>query len=148
VIGNVLVEFQAHRFKELALSYRLLVAESEVFEPGKYANSKGNTECVEFVRQAAGAPQTAAWRKGVHVFEAKSGTIPRGTVIATFDSGGNYPSDGLGQHAAIYLEHSAERIVVLDQWKAQGRVLQRSIRFKRPKGTSRSNDADTFYVVE
>ncbi len=134
--------------KEIALSFRLLVAVSEVFEAGKYVNSKGNTECVEFVRQAAGAPATPAWRQGVHVSEAKSGTIPRGTVIATFDSAGKYPTDGLGRHAAIYLEHSADRILVLDQWKAQGKVLQRSIRFRRPKGTSRSDDGDAFYVVE
>lgn len=130
------------------LSYRLLVAESEVFPEGKYANSKGNTECVEFIRQAAGAPPTATWRKGMKVSDAKPGTIRRGTAIATFDSSGNYPTDGLGRHAAIYLEHTAEYIVVLDQWRAKGKVSQRAIRFKRPKGTSRSDDADTYYVIE
>lgn len=72
----------------------------------------------------------------------------RGTAIATFDSNGKYPTDGLGKHAAIYLEHNALRILVLDQWNDQGEVKQRPIWFNRPKGTKRSNDADTFYVIE
>lgn len=59
-----------------------------------------------------------------------------------------YPTDALGRHAAIYLEHTKERIVVLDQWKAQGEVKKRFIWFHKPKGTYRSNDADTFHVIE
>ena len=77
-----------------------------------------------------------------------SGEIPRGTAIATFDANDRYPTDALGRHAAIYLTHDEHRILVLDQWNAQGQVLQRPIWFKRPKGTKRSNDADTFYVIK
>ena len=78
----------------------------------------------------------------------KSGDLASGTAIATFDDKGKYPTDGLGRHGAIYLSHNNEGIEVLDQWKAQGEVLKRTIRFNRPEGTKRSNDGDTFYVIE
>ncbi|MDH2433490.1 BPSL0067 family protein [Pokkaliibacter sp. MBI-7] len=130
------------------MSYTLHVAETNVFGKGKYTNALGNTECVEFVLQTTNAPQTSLWKRGKKVSEARFNEIPRGTVIATFDSSGKYPIDALGKHAAIYLEHNSQGIVVLDQWNAQGEVKQRTIRFNRPAGTKRSNDADTFYVVE
>lgn len=76
----------------------------EIYEEGKFINAKGNTECVEFVRQAAGAPHTSTWKRGLKVSEARPGQIPRGTVIATFDDSGRYPTDALGRHAAVYLE--------------------------------------------
>jgi hypothetical protein len=134
--------------REMDVSYKLRVAESAVLGAHKYANVQGHTECVEFVRQAAGAPATTAWRKGVKVSEAQIQAIPRGTAIATFDAAGRYPTDALGKHAAIYLTHDAIGIRVLDQWRDQGEVKERTIRFNRPKGTRRSNDGDTFYVIE
>jgi hypothetical protein len=130
------------------MSYRLTISEKDVFGAEKFVNAKGNTECAEFVQKATGAPATPFWTNGLKVSEAKPLDIPRGTAIATFDSNGQYPTDTLGKHAAIYLEHNNERILVLDQWNDQGEVLQRPIRFHRPKGTKRSNDADTFYVIE
>jgi hypothetical protein len=133
---------------ERVLSYKLQVKEAEVYGKAKYVNAKGNTECAEFVRQATGAPQSIAWKRGTWVKEAKFGTIERGTAIATFDSDKKYPTDELGKHAAIYLEHDTRRILVLDQWNDQGEVKPRPIGFNRPKGTRRSNDGDTFYVIE
>lgn len=130
------------------MSYKLKVTEQSVFGKGLYVNAQGNTECVEFVRQATSAPQSTLWKKGIKVSEAKFGEIARGTAIATFDTNGNYPTDSLGRHAAIYLQHNDQNIVVLDQWNQQGEVKQRPIRFNRPKGTKRSNDANTFYVIE
>jgi hypothetical protein len=130
------------------MSYKLKVAEKDIFGKSKYVSSQGKTECVEFVRQSTGAPQTLMWKKGKKVSDAKIGEIARGTAIATFDANGKYPTDALGKHAAIYLEHNAQRILVLDQWNDQGEVKQRLIWFSRPKGTRRSNDADTFYVIE
>jgi len=129
------------------MTYKLNVGEDDVYGKGKYVNAKGNTECVVFVQQAAGAPPTASWRRGQRVEDALPGAIPRGTVIATFD-GDHYPTDSNGRHAAIYLSHDKTGIQVLDQWNAQGEVKKRTIRFNRPKGTSRSNNGDTFYVVE
>jgi len=130
------------------MPYKLIIAEADVLGKAKFTNAKGNTECVEFVQQATGAPMTTDWRKGIRVSDAKPGEIPRGTAIATFDANDRYPTDALGRHAAIYLAHDEHRILVLDQWNAQGQVLQRPIWFKRPKGTKRSNDADTFYVIK
>lgn len=130
------------------MPYMLKVKEDDVFEEGKYKNTKGNTECVEFVRQTTDAPSTTLWKKGKKITDLANGSIKRGTAIATFDDNGKYPTDGLGKHAAIYLEHDSKRIVVLDQWKAQGVVKRREIKFGKAKGTSRSNDADTFYIIE
>lgn len=87
------------------------------------------------------------WKKGDKVLDAKRGAIPRGTVIATFDDRGRYPTDGKGRHAAVYLSHTLHAIEVLDQWNAQGRVLKRFIRVQ-PADRPRSNAAQTFYIVE
>ncbi len=131
------------------MSYKLKVSEKEVLGKGKYVSSKEKkTECVELVRQTTGAPQTGLWKKGKKIAEAKPFEIARGTAIATFDSKGKYPTDGLGKHAAIYLEHNTHRISVLDQWEDQGEVKPRPIWFNRPAGTKRSNDANIFYVIE
>jgi hypothetical protein len=130
------------------MSYMLKVPQTDVFGKAKYVNALGKTECAEFIRQATGAPHTSAWKIGIKVSEAKPGEISRGTAIATFDDKKRYPVDEKGKHAAIYLQHDPTRILVLDQWNDQGEVKQRPIGFKRPKGTKRSNDADTFYVIE
>jgi hypothetical protein len=135
-------------YEDFAMSYKLRVKEAETFGKSKYVNSAGKTECAEFVRQATGAPHTIAWKMGTKVSEAKPGEILRGTAIATFDSNGKYPVDDKGKHAAIYLEHNVLRILVLDQWNDQGEVKQRPIAFKRPAATRRSNNGDTFYVIE
>jgi hypothetical protein len=127
--------------------YKLKVPENSVTEAGKYKSAKGLTECVAFVQQAAGAPPTSQWKQGIRVDTAKPTDIARGTVIATFDDKGKYPTDHLGQHAAIYLSKNAQGIQVLDQWDKQGQVKPRTIKFHQPKGTRRSNDGDTFYVV-
>jgi hypothetical protein len=132
-----------------AMSYMLNIAESaiQIEVKNAYMNEKGNTECAHFVQQVTNAPGTTAWTQGTKVLEAKSGTIPRGTAIATFVDG-HYPTDSLGKHAAIYLSHDDNGIVVLDQWNAQGMVKQRTIRAHKPEGTRRSNVAEFFYVIE
>jgi hypothetical protein len=130
------------------MSYRLKIAEKDVYGKGKFKNETGDTECAEFIRQATDAPATTAWVPGLKVADAKPGQILRGTAIATFDSNKKYPTDGLGKHAAIYLSHASDCIHVLDQWNDQGEVKPRPIRFNRPKGTRRSNDANTFFVIE
>ena len=127
----------------------MAVPEGAVFGKGLFENDRGNTECVEFVRKVTGAPFTPAWRSGKRILGASPGEIPRGTAIATFDEWGSYPTDHKGKHAAIYLWHDARCITVLHQWNSVGKVVQREIRFHNP-GTpaGRSNDGDTFYVVE
>ena len=129
------------------MPYKLKISEKDAFGKGKFKNAKGNTECVEFVRQAAGAQPTIAWKQGTLIMGALPGTIRRGTVIATFDDKGRYPIDGQGKHAAIYLSHDLIGIRVLDQWNKQGEVLERIIYFNKPS-ISRSDAGKTFYVVE
>jgi hypothetical protein len=112
-----------------------------------YVNAADETQCVEFVRQAASAPHTSTWRPGVRVMDARPGSIAAGTAIATFVDGG-YPTDNKGKHAAIYISHDQTGISVLDQWKDQGEVKARTIKFRVPPGTRRSNDGSCFYVIE
>jgi hypothetical protein len=50
-------------------------------------------------------------------------------------------------HAAIYLSHTANSIRVLDQWKGQGRVLERTIRAKRTD-FPRSDCGQCFFIIE
>lgn len=129
------------------MAYKLKLAENAVLDAKQFVNATGSTECVEFVQQAAGAPRTTSWSKGILVLDIPLGRIPRGTAIATFDSHGKYPIDGKGKHAAIYLSHTANSILVLDQWKAQGRVRVRTIRVKKVD-RPRSDCAQCFYVIE
>lgn len=96
------------------MAFKLRCAESDVFGKAKYVNDGGDAECVEFVRQATGAPKTSLWVPGLKVADARQGDIARGTAIATFDDSGHYPTNGLGKHAAIYLRHTAQMIEVLD----------------------------------
>jgi hypothetical protein len=130
------------------VSYKIAVKEVEVLGENKYVDEHGHTECVAFVRQVTGAPKTTLWKQGKWVKDAKPFDIPRGTAIATFDANRKYPTDVFGKHAAIYLGHDDKRIIVLDQWRTQGKVKERPIWFNRPAGTKRSNDGDTFYVIE
>jgi hypothetical protein len=110
-----------------------------------YVNAKGNTECVEFVRQAMGAPHTSKWVKGRDVHGDMS--IPTGTAIATFVNG-QYPQTGTsGMHAAIYVSQDAKCIWVTDQWRAQGAVRTRPISFDT-KDTRLSNQGKAFSVIE
>lgn len=129
------------------MTYKLRLPETRVGFPKQFINAAGNAECVEFVRQAAGAPHTTLWTQGDSVLDAPLGKIPRGTAIATFDTNGKYPSDGKGRHAAIYLSHTANSISVLDQWKSQGCVRERTIRVKSI-AHSRSDCPQCFYVIE
>ena len=115
-----------------------------------FANESANTECVEFIKQALFAPPTALWREGAKVGRlASNGSDPvaAGTAIATFVHR-RYPQLGnTGKHAAIYLGQNAAGIQVLDQWRAQGQVLQRSIPWK-PRRPGLSNDGNAFSVIE
>jgi hypothetical protein len=113
-----------------------------------YKNAQGQTECVEFIRQALGAPQTALWREGTKIKKGVLGIAP-GTAIATFVSG-KYPQTGsTGKHAAIYMGQNGSGIQVMDQWASQGMVLPRTIYWiPRNQHPSASNDANAFSVIE
>jgi hypothetical protein len=107
----------------------------------------GAGHCVDFVKMAAGAPRTAAWREGAVV--RGNPHVARGTAIATFESGGSYTSES-GNHAAIYVFQDDRGIWVYDQWRGQP-VHKRLIRFEGGSGSKRgtkSNNGRRFAVIE
>ena len=102
--------------------------------------------CVDFVKVAAGVPQTAAWREGARVHGNPH--IARGTAIATFEADGTYTNES-GNHAAIYLHQDHRGIWVYDQWRGRP-VHKRLIRFEGGRGSgqgSKSNDGKLFAVI-
>ncbi len=105
-------------------------------------NVVGDGQCVAFVKEASGAPQTSLWKEGETV---RGADIAKGTAIATFIDG-VYPSHAHGNHAAIYVEQNDVGLIVWDQWTGQP-VHQRTIRFQGGAG-SPSNDGDAFSVIE
>jgi hypothetical protein len=114
--------------------------------PESYEGQKvGNGECVAFVQEAARAPTAALWKKGVAV--RANSNLRKGTAIATFDAHGRYTNLSTGNHAAIYLSQDAQGIWVYDQWRSQGAVRRRLIRFRGGVG-SPSNDGDAFSVID
>lgn len=105
-------------------------------------------ECVALVQAIARAPQTITWRKGIKVMDAKQGTIPQGTVIATFDENGRYPLTE--RHAALYVSHDNNGIKVCHQYRRgirPGKVHSDTIKNKKLMHRTTS-DADYYYVVE
>ncbi len=112
-----------------------------------YRNEKGNTECVEFVKQTLAAPPTALWKEGDKVQKGDK-SILTGTAIATF-VGGTYPQTGTsGKHAAIYIDQDGSGIIVLDQWRTQGSVQRRTIRWDPSDPKNLSNNGKAFSIIE
>jgi hypothetical protein len=100
--------------------------------------------CVRFVQEVGELPHTARWRPGK---KARDGDLPLGTVIATFDPNGRYGNHTDGRsHAAVFVERTAEGLLVWDQWLRHP-VAQRVIRFRGGQGR-KVNDGDQFHVVE
>ena len=112
-----------------------------------YKNDKGNTECVEFIKQTLDAPPTNLWREGDKVEKGKKNVLT-GTAIATFIDK-KYPQTGSsGKHAAIYLDQDGSGIIVLDQWRTQGSVQKRTIRWSPTDPSNLSNNGNAFSVIE
>ena len=111
-----------------------------------FLNEKGNAECVEFIKQTLNAPVTATWTEGTKITSNSYDMIAPGTAIATFING-KYPQTGsTGMHAAIFLSKDVVGITVLDQWRAQGVVKKRLIRWTG--GPSLSNNGSAFSTIE
>jgi hypothetical protein len=131
-----------------------MVSESYTFyycpDPGtweKKTSLVGSGQCVALVQAAANLPHTSLWKRGPEAKE--NAAIPVGTVIATFDDKGKYPSHSTGNHAAIFISESDEGIVVRDQWKNKTdppSPSRRTLQFRDGKGSA-SNDGDRFWVV-
>ncbi|AKT37680.1 BPSL0067 family protein [Chondromyces crocatus] len=88
------------------------IARTPEVHEGKWVGE--SKECVAFVKHAAHAPWTRAWKKGERVVGNLS--IQAGTAIACgWDAHGNYPSNPTGNHAAIYIGQVGDQIEVWDQ---------------------------------
>jgi predicted outer membrane protein len=134
--------------RHLDIAQRL--QQQEAYIGHRFTDAKGNTECVEFIKQALGAPPSSSWRLGrriTRLADGQSDPVERGTAIATFVNG-QYPQRWkTGIHAALYLGQNAAGIQVLDQWRAQGRVKPRTIPWI-PRRPGLSNDGRAFSVIE
>jgi hypothetical protein len=107
--------------------------------------SVGTGQCVAYVEQAAGVPNTAQWKRGALV---KGSVSPQGTAIATFDANGSYGNHTDGKsHAAIFHEELPEGLLVWDQWKDHP-VAPRVLHFRAGKEGLPCDDGDQFYVIE
>lgn len=118
-------------------------------EENAYTNNWG-AQCVALVQNVpviggGSVPRTSDWRKGKYVKELKAAEISNGTIIATFDENGKYPSTA--RHAAIYINHDEKGITVYDQWASRPKVLQRVLLYKG--GENRQvDDGDYYWIVE
>lgn len=119
----------------------VLTAPETYLENADFANPKGNHECVEFAKQAGGAPQTALWRKGAHVEPGQ--TPPLGTWVATFV---NEKYEG---HVGAFDSMDASgNLTLYDQWNDKGKVSKTTYHVKPKDYTGRiSNDPSKYYVV-
>ena len=106
--------------------------------------SVGTGQCVALVRETAGLPSTAHWRRGDPVSPGDA----VGTCIATFTAAGRYANSMSGDsHAAILQQvHDDGSMTVIDQWLNQ-RVHERVIRNRHGAGKA-INDSSRFFVIE
>jgi hypothetical protein len=106
----------------------------------------GSGHCVDFARQASGAPHTSQWRPGAGV-NTPTAELRPGMLIATFDPDGTYGNHTDGRsHAAVYMGRQENGgLLVWDCWRGQP-VHQRTIRAKAGAGLA-CDDADRFAIV-
>lgn len=104
----------------------------------------GSGHCVALVRECAGLPPTARWRRGALV---RGSSPDRGVCIATFDPDGSYGNHvDLRSHAAILLAENSDGLLVCDQWLGQP-TQTRVIRFRSGNGKP-ANDGDCYHIIE
>jgi hypothetical protein len=83
-----------------------------------YRNEKGNTECVEFPKQVAGAasPAKEKWVPGDYI--SPENPPPEGTWVATFNENGDY--DG---HVGAFSHFDKDgNLYLYDQFNSKGKV--------------------------
>ena len=126
-----------------------------VHHPMQYANKakRGSGEnagqCAVLPQDLLGSarcPKTCHWKRGARVMDTV-GLTP-GTVIATFNSNGDYhfvPKHHLA-HTALYVSHSAHGIVVVHQ-HSEIPTIKRHEYLVGPQATH-VQSADNYYVVE
>ena len=104
----------------------------------------GSGQCVALLRECAGLPPTAQWRRGALV---RGSSPDHGTCIATFTPAGRYANATSGaSHAAILIAEQSDGLHVCDQWLGQ-KCHTRVIWFRDGRGKA-ANDGDRFYIIE
>ncbi len=107
----------------------------------------GNKQCVTLVKELANARPSSLRREGDKVIDLlKRGSIPEGTVIATFFKG-RYPNRRHGNHAAIFVRAVSGGIEIFDQW-THHKPAKRTIRFQHSANTAVVDRPESYSVVE
>lgn len=118
-------------------------------EENAYKNAFG-AQCAALVQLAPvvrgnSVPLTRYWRRGTKVKDLTAAQIEKGTVIATFDQNGRYPTTE--RHTAIYISHDLTGITVIDQWTSKPYASERTLKYKGGS-TRKVNDGDWYWLVE
>lgn len=121
-------------------------------------------ECVKLIQDHIPEVGLAAdWIPGPRVEDLDSGSLPEGAVVATFWDQ-EYPNAKTGNHAAFYISHDDEGILVAEQshstsphefrYKKRGggtgKILWRGIDLPEDQSgdaPSMTNSAEYYYVV-
>lgn len=122
-----------------------------VHHPMQYVNQskKGTGQCAELPQEILGiaaCPNTWRWKRGARVMDTK-GLTP-GTVIATFNSNGDYhyvQHEHLA-HTALYIGHDDKGIVVVHQHSGIPAIMRH--KYNVGKQINHVQSADNYYVVE
>jgi hypothetical protein len=122
-----------------------------VHHPVQYVNhnKKGTGECAALPQEILGLARclnTWRWKRGARVMDTK-GLMP-GTVIATFNSNGDYhyvKGEHLA-HTALYVSHDDKGIVVVHQHTKISKIQQHKY-YVGPQ-VNYVQSADNYYVVE
>lgn len=122
-----------------------------VHHPMQYVNGekRGSGQCAALPQELLGlsrCPNTWRWKRGARVMDTK-GLTP-GTVIATFNSNGDYhyvPNEHLA-HTALYVSHDETGIVVVHQHSKIPRIMWH--KYFIGNQVNHVQSADNYYVVE
>jgi hypothetical protein len=114
-----------------------VMSNPDAFDDGKhsYPNAKGNTECVQFIRDTMQAPPSTTWEEG----GKPDANTPRGTVVGTFVDGKFHG------HAAVSLSVNKSGMELLDQWNKKPIVSTHTIQYNDKKPFV--NNANNYSIV-
>jgi hypothetical protein len=119
-----------------------------MFEHGS-TKSYGNGQCAVFVEMVTNAPRVHFWTRGLKVL-GNGHSIAPGTVIATFNSSGEYPNMPHGNHAALFVSENGHSIKVIDQYAGKHTHHPGPSTYVLGHGDDHhmTSDANFYYVVE
>jgi hypothetical protein len=115
-------------------------------------------ECAKLIQwymERIGRPvgTTNYWIDGgpVVTYRGRAGAVKFGTAIATFNKFGRYDGKAHGNHAAFYLSHNKDGLLIMEQYASAPTIQQRRLPYlgKNPDGTyvNPSNNGSAFSVL-